>query len=77
MRKGIQTDHEFQTGHYCDCDSCCQLCDYHYGLEDACVLEHHMHADYRNVDCGKCGRMRVQSNGVCEKCGYNNDTRSY
>jgi hypothetical protein len=43
MREGIQTDHEFQTGTYCDCDSCCQLCDYHYGLEDACILERHMH----------------------------------
>lgn len=30
-------------------------------------------SDYRIDDCKNCGRMRVEKNGVCEKCGFNND----
>lgn len=33
--------------------------------------------DYRvGVDCLGCGRARVQANGICEKCGFNNDLRA-
>ncbi len=33
--------------------------------------------DYRTDDCTQCGRMRVQNNGVCEKCGWDNDLRCW
>lgn len=29
-------------------------------------------SDYRTDDCANRGRMRVELNGVCEKCGFNN-----
>lgn len=38
MRDGIQTDHEFELSPYCDCHSCNELCHFHYGLDDACLL---------------------------------------
>lgn len=34
-------------------------------------------ADYRNVDCPNCGRHRVQSDGVCEKCFWDVDGDDY
>lgn len=30
-------------------------------------------SDYRNSDCKYCGRMRVELDGICEKCGWDND----
>ena len=33
--------------------------------------------DYRNVDCPKCGRHRVQGDGVCEKCLWDVDGGDY
>lgn len=44
MRVGTQTDHEFELSPYCDCDSCNELCHFHYGLDDACLLERYEHA---------------------------------
>jgi len=43
VREGIQTGHEFETSPYCDCADCNIFCHYHYGAEDACILERHMH----------------------------------
>lgn len=33
--------------------------------------------DYRSFDCAKCGRMRVEKSGICEKCKWNNDDGEY
>ena len=43
MRKGIQTDHQFELSTYCDCAACSELCHYRYGEDDACLLERHEH----------------------------------
>jgi hypothetical protein len=33
-----------------------------------------MREDYRvGIECRECGRARVQTDGICEKCGWNND----
>jgi ribosomal protein L37AE/L43A len=32
---------------------------------------------YRNIDCPNCGRHRVQSDGVCEKCLWDCDGGHY
>lgn len=29
--------------------------------------------DYYNIDCANCGRMRVERDGICEKCGFDNN----
>jgi hypothetical protein len=29
-------------------------------------------SDYRVEDCHNCGRMRVELNGICDKCQFNN-----
>lgn len=29
-------------------------------------------SDYRVDDCHNCGRMRVELNGICDKCQFNN-----
>jgi hypothetical protein len=28
---------------------------------------------YYNIDCASCGRMRVEADGFCEKCGFDNN----
>lgn len=28
---------------------------------------------YRNEDCAQCARMKVQRNGICARCGWDND----
>lgn len=32
---------------------------------------------YRNIDCPNCGRGRVESDGVCEKCEWDIDGGDY
>lgn len=32
---------------------------------------------YRDDPCPKCGRHRVQANGVCEKCRWNVDANDF
>jgi hypothetical protein len=32
---------------------------------------------YRDVECTNCGRVRVEMNGVCEKCDWDNDNGNY
>lgn len=32
---------------------------------------------YRNEDCSNCGRLRVETNGICEKCGWDADGDEY
>lgn len=32
---------------------------------------------YRNTKCNKCGRFRVELDGVCEKCLWDNDGGDY
>lgn len=34
-------------------------------------------SDYRNKDCVKCGRHRVEKDGTCEKCYWNEDDGFY
>jgi hypothetical protein len=29
-------------------------------------------SNYLNFDCKKCGRHRVENNGICEKCNFDN-----
>jgi len=33
--------------------------------------------EYKNIDCPNCGRHRVQSDGVCEKCLWDVDGGNY
>ena len=33
--------------------------------------------DYRNIKCPKCGRIRVENDGTCEKCHWNMDRGEY
>jgi uncharacterized OB-fold protein len=40
----------------------------------ACAVTLSSHGDYRKTDCENCGRMRVEKDGICEKCKWNNDT---
>jgi uncharacterized OB-fold protein len=32
---------------------------------------------YLDMDCKNCGRRRVESDGVCEKCHYDNINNEY
>ncbi len=49
MRMEIQIDHQFEPSPYCDCSTCNEYCHYHYGEDDACLLERHMHKDGAGV----------------------------
>lgn len=34
-------------------------------------------AEYREIECPNCGRLRVQDDGVCEKCLWDADGNNY
>lgn len=35
------------------------------------------HPDYRSDSCGRCGRLRVAWDGICEKCSWHADRHEY
>jgi hypothetical protein len=61
---------------YGDCHHCeCELYDPAGGLKGVPI--HPLFAftedEYRMVSCAECGRFRVVPDGVCERCGWDND----
>jgi hypothetical protein len=71
MREGVQTDHWFELSPYCDCDDCNVFCHYHYGLEDACLLERYMHQENAKAEFLVCGPTNTadSTEDACSKCG--------
>lgn len=36
-------------------------------------VEIELNGDYYTFECRNCGRMRVEEDGFCEKCGFDNN----
>jgi len=61
---------------YGDCHHCeCELYDPAGGIKGLPIhpLFSFTEGEFRMVSCTQCGRFRVAPDGVCEKCGWDND----